>query len=149
MRLGLCLAACLCLPSPLRADDAPKWKAGVASQVITPKESMWLAGYAGRKKPSEGKEHDLYVKALALEDPDGNRLVVVTSDLIGIPRSLAVEVSRQVEKKTKLPRERLMLTCSHTHCGPVINDNLSVMYQMPQEEAKKIGPYTEELTAWM
>ena len=102
MRPLLCLAACLCLAAPLLAEaDAPQWKAGVATQVITPKESMWLAGYAGRTKPSEGKEHDLYVKALALEDPQGKRLVVLTSDLITIPRALAVEVARQVTKKTK------------------------------------------------
>lgn len=148
MRLPLCVAVCLALPSALLAD-APKWKAGVATQVITPKESMWMAGYASRKQPSEGKEHDLFVKSLAIEDPAGDRLVVVTSDLIGIPRSMAVEVSKQVQKKTKLPRERLMITCSHTHCGPVINDNLMDMYLMPQDEAKKVGPYTEKLTAWM
>jgi hypothetical protein len=149
MRLTLCLAACLCLPPLLPAAEAPKWKAGVAAQVITPKESIWLAGYGSRTKPSEGKEHDLYVKALALEDPDGNRVVVVTSDLIGIPRSLAVAVAKQVEKKTKLPRERLMITCSHTHCSPALADNLLDMYPMPPEEAKKIAPYTEKVTAWM
>ncbi len=45
-----------------------EWKAGVASVVITPEEPMWMAGYASRDKPSEGKTHDLFAKALALED---------------------------------------------------------------------------------
>jgi hypothetical protein len=110
---------------------------------------MWLAGYASRKAPSEGNEQELYVKALALEDPSGQRLVLVTSDLIGIPRGLAEDVSRDVKKKTGLPRERLMLTCSHTHCGPVVRDNLADMYPMPAAEAAKIGPYTDKLRGWM
>ena len=47
---------------PTTADG---FKAGVASKVITPTEPMWMAGYASRNKPGEGKRHDLYVKALA------------------------------------------------------------------------------------
>jgi len=27
------------------------WKAGVARVIITPKESMWMAGYGGRDHP--------------------------------------------------------------------------------------------------
>ncbi len=49
----------------------PAWKAGVATVVITPEYSMWMAGYAARNKPSEGKVHDLHAKALALEDAQG------------------------------------------------------------------------------
>jgi hypothetical protein len=129
--------------------DAPAWKAGVAVQVITPAEPMWLAGYASRTKPAEGKEHDLYVKALALEDPAGTKAVVVTADLIGIPRSLAEAVAADLKKKTGLSRDRLMLTISHTHCGPVVADNLADMYLMPAAEASKVGPYTEKLRGWM
>src|SRR4051794_38934008 len=76
------LALACCLAATAAFADAPRWKAGVATEVITPKKSMWLAGYGGRTKPSEGKEHDLYVKALALEDPSGDRFVILTSDLI-------------------------------------------------------------------
>ena len=67
--------------------DAP-WRAGVATAVITPREPMWMAGYAARTKPSEGKIHDLHAKALALESKHGTRLVVVSVDLIGVPREL-------------------------------------------------------------
>ncbi len=150
-----CLVAVLfALPTGLAAGagetPAPRtWKAGVAVQVITPAEPMWLSGYGGRNKPSQGKEHDLYVKALALQAPDGTKAVVLTSDLVGIPRSLSEAVAAEVKKKTGLPRDALMLTVSHTHCGPVVADNLSDMYQMPPAEAKKIGPYTEKLRGWM
>ena len=41
-----------------------RWKAGVASVDITPHESIWLAGYGMRTKPSEGVLRNIYVKAL-------------------------------------------------------------------------------------
>ena len=41
------------------------WKAGVARVVITPEQSMWMAGYGGRDHSSEGTIHDLWAKATA------------------------------------------------------------------------------------
>ena len=41
------------------------WNAGVSRRVITPKTSVWLAGYGTRRVP-QGKLHDLWMKALAL-----------------------------------------------------------------------------------
>jgi hypothetical protein len=128
--------------SPVRADD---YKAGVARVVITPEPGLWMAGYAGRNKPAEGKVHDLFAKALALEDAKGQRLVLVTTDLLGLPRSMSVPVAEEVEKKTGLPRANLMLTSSHTHCGPVLRDNLLDMYDMPPDQKPKLAAYSEEL----
>jgi hypothetical protein len=128
---------------------AAEFRAGVASRVITPTEPQWLAGYGNRDHPSEGKVHDLHVKALALEDGAGGRLVLLTSDLVGLPRSVSETVAAEVQKRTDLPRERLLLTCSHTHCGPVLRGSLNDMYDMPPGEEKKIGPYTDRLQGWM
>ncbi len=66
---------------------AQDWKAGVARTVITPKTSQWMAGYAARTRPADGKLHDLWAKALALEDEKGNRVVLVTTDLLGFPKN--------------------------------------------------------------
>lgn len=99
-------------------QDAHAWKAGVASVVITPKANMWMAGYASRNKPAEGKETDLFGKALALEDDRGTRLVIVTLDLIGVPRSLRKNLEKRCGDAYKLPPEGLLLNASHTHSGP-------------------------------
>ena len=143
------LAVCLLVPSPAQTAPAASWKAGVAVQVITPAEPMWMAGYASRNKPSEGKEHDLHVKALALQHPDGGKVVLLTGDLIGVPRPLAEAVSAEVRKKTGLKRDQLMIAASHTHCSPVLANNLSDMYPIPPDLASKIGPYTDKLRDWM
>jgi hypothetical protein len=72
--------------SAVSADQA--WKAGTAKVIITPDEPLWMAGYGGRDHPVEGQLHDLWVKVLVLEAADGHRVVVLTSDLLGIPQSI-------------------------------------------------------------
>lgn len=94
------------------------WKAGKSVAVITPKENMWMAGYAARKKPSEGVGRDLFAKVLALEGVDGKPFVLVTTDLIGIRRDVRDTVAERCRSEFALPPERLMLNASHTHCGP-------------------------------
>ena len=74
-------------------------KAGVGRVEITPEGPIWMSGYAARTKPAEGKLHDLWAKALVLEDPDGRRGVLVTMDLVGIPRDLSVAVCGEFKKK--------------------------------------------------
>ena len=70
----------------LSKEKEPGWKVGVASSIITPKEAMWMAGYASREHPSEGKLHELKAKALAFEDVHGNQAVFVSADIQeGIP----------------------------------------------------------------
>jgi hypothetical protein len=100
------------------ADQAPHWRVGVAAAKITPERRLHMAGYAGRKEPAEGKEQDLFGKAIAIEDREGNRVVFVTLDLIGVIEKLRTEVATQVQQKYKMPPHTLLMNASHTHCGP-------------------------------
>jgi hypothetical protein len=146
-RLALTTIALFSVLSTVGAADG--YKAGTASKVITPTEPLWMAGYASRNKPCDTKRHDLWVKALALEDPFGNRCVLMTSDLCGIPRSLSEPVCAEVMKQTGLKREQIMLTCSHTHSGPVVAGNLSDMYDLTPEQPERLRKYAEQLRGWM
>lgn len=113
--LGL-VAGALSVAQP---EDSPApLKAGVAQQIITPAMNMWMAGYASREKPAEGKVQELYAKALALEDVAGKRFVFVTLDLIGILPSLRMRMEEKVQKAYGLPPESILLNASHTHSGP-------------------------------
>ena len=97
---------------------AAEFRAGAARIDITPDAPIWLSGYASRTHPSEGVLQQLYARAVAFEDPTGNRLLIVSTDLIGLPRVLSDEVAALVLKKYELDRERLLLNSSHTHTGP-------------------------------
>lgn len=152
-RVLLCLIVlpCFFLNSLSFAGAAEQQlKAGVASVVITPDESMWMAGYAARKGPSEGKELDLWAKALALEDERGKRVVIVTVELIGIPRPTRDWMEKHVETRFNLPPENLMLNASHTHCGPVVRESKysiygNTVYGLSPEQIEQSNRYVDDL----
>lgn len=108
---------------------------------------MWMAGYASRTKPSEGTLSELHAKALALEDATGSRAVIVTTDLIGIPRALRQQVLEGLTGKHQLDPAGLLINCSHTHCSPVVRDDLemSVMYPLDAEQRQRVEGYFVEL----
>jgi Neutral/alkaline non-lysosomal ceramidase, N-terminal len=129
---------------PAAADEV-LWKAGAAKAVITPKEALWMAGYATRTSPASGTLHPLYVRALALEETSGHRVVLVSTDVLGIPRSISENVSHTLADKFGLPRDAVMLNASHTHCGPVLRAALYDAYPIGDAEKQKIQAYSREL----
>lgn len=136
--LGLALVA---------ATAAGQWKAGFARVKITPNGPIWMSGYAARTKPSEGVLHDLWAKALAVEDADGRKAVIVTTDLIGLPRQMTDEVSARAAKQWGLDRSQLVFNSSHTHTGPIVRHSLVNIANLPDSALPPIERYGDELTA--
>ncbi|WP_254508087.1 neutral/alkaline non-lysosomal ceramidase N-terminal domain-containing protein [Anatilimnocola floriformis] len=132
------------LTSKLSGQNATKeaaWKAGVAKAVITPEKSVWLAGYGTKRAPT-GKIHDLWMKALALEDTSGKRVVLITSDFQGVPKSMSDRVFEQLKKDFSLERTQVMFTFSHNHCGPRLGDDLIDYYPIEAEQVELVEEYT-------
>lgn len=143
-RLPLLLLALLVL-RPAPAADPPSWKAGFASVVITPPKPMWMSGYAARTKPAEGTEIDLFAKAALLEDAEGKKLLLVSLDLVGIDRDTSLGIRAGLTRTFGIPTERIVLACSHTHCGPVVGKNLRSMYLLDAEQNKLVDDFTAAL----
>ncbi len=145
-QLLVVLAFVGCISAARSQEASPtSWKAGVAKIVITPEMPMWMSGYADRNKPAEGKLHDLWAKALVLEDSKGNRGVLVTLDLVGIDRELSQSICRQIDKKYGLDRQGIILATSHTHTGPVVHSNLNVMYFLDKTQQQRVEDYAQTL----
>ncbi len=119
----------------------------MAKIPITPAKPLWMQGFGARTKPSEGVLLDLHAKALALEDRTGRRAVLVTADLAGFPAVVAKRIAAQAEQQYGLPRDRLILNGSHTHCGPVLADPLRITYwsRMSAAQWADVEQYTREL----
>jgi hypothetical protein len=141
--LLLSLTIAIFAASSLPAAEA--WKSGAAKIEITPEKMIWMAGYGNRTKPAEGIEQPLWAKALVLEDPAGKRAVLVTLDLVGIDRDLSTRVCQQLASKYGLERSQIALNCSHTHCGPVVGNNLKPMYFLDDAMWQMVKDYTASL----
>jgi hypothetical protein len=135
----------LLLGSSVVPAAEPEWKVGLAQAKITPERPVLMAGYAGRTKPFEKVAADLYVKALALEDRDGHRAVVVTADLIGFSAAVAEPICQRVEKKTGLKREQILLNASHNHAGPQLSLKAPPKDDPAAGEALRTVEYTRQL----
>ncbi|PYK07922.1 MAG: hypothetical protein DME65_15315, partial [Verrucomicrobia bacterium] len=122
-----------------------EWMVGVASVKITPEKPVPMSGYASRTKPFERVEQDIYAKALALEDRQGNRAVLVTTDLIGISRAVADSVCQRIQDKTKLVRSQILLSSSHTHSAPILSLDERAEAGVAPEDARNIVAYTRSL----
>ena len=146
-RLRYLLPGCLVwlLSGVLASQEPPVWQAGVATAVVTPDEPMWMAGYASRDRPSEGKTHDLYVKALAVESLDKTRVVIITCDLISVPRPIRDALEKAVGTKYGLPPDGLLINCSHTHCGPEIRTTRWSRDGLPAQRLKLAVQYVNTL----
>ena len=138
----LCLIILLLAAPAIAAAD---FDAGVARVKITPTTPIRMAGYASRTSESLGVELDLYARALALRDPAGHRAVIVTTELIGLSGAVAGEVFARAEKQFGLKRAEMLITCSHTHSGPVIRANLEAMYDMNPAEKDHMRAYAAQL----
>ncbi len=132
---------------PRQAWGRDGWKAGAARVCITPKEPMWMAGYASRTQPAAGEYSDLWLKALALEDAELRRAVLLSFDLIGIDRALASSLCGRLRERFGFERQQIALCFSHTHSGPVVGKNLEPLHyrQLDAEQQALVDQYAKEL----
>jgi neutral ceramidase len=118
---AMCARLALLLGGVDATAAEPDWKVGLAQIKITPEQPVLMSGYASRTKPFEKVVADLYAKALVLEDRDGHRGVIVTSDLLGFPADVAEPICERIQKKTGLKREQILLNSAHNHAGPLLS----------------------------
>jgi hypothetical protein len=120
------------------------WQAGVGRRVITPETSVWLAGY-GRKRVPDGKLHDIWCKVLAMQAADGKRVLLATTDHMGMSKTIYEDLYARVKQRFGLDRSEFMLTFSHNHCGPVLKDDLVDYYPFDDEQPQLVAEYSD----WM
>ena len=93
-------------------------KAGFSEADVTPPVGVYLAGYPSRNEPSEGVDDPLYLRIAALEDDSGERLVLVTADLLKFPRDMAWRTKRWCGAELGLSSASVIINLSHTHSAP-------------------------------
>ena len=72
-------------------------------------------------------------------------MVIVTTDLIGLPHEVSADVAERVKKKYGLDRRQLLLSSSHTHSGPAIWPNLHVLFDLNADDQRRLIEYRDRL----
>ncbi len=73
------------------------------------------------------------------------RFVLVTVDLLGVTAAMRQRIGATLSRTHHLETEAWMLAASHTHCGPVVDDQLSVAYDLDDAQRSAIAAYTASL----
>lgn len=144
------IAACagLALSLPCHGE----WKVGRARISITPDEPIVLLGYGDRTGPFDSVAADIFFKALALEDGNGNKAVIVTADLVGFQAAvLSNPAFERIQQKTGLRRDQILFNASHSHTGPLVSldpwraANAAAHPPLTEEDAARTVAYSRSL----
>jgi hypothetical protein len=87
----------------------------------------------------------LHAKALAFKSGNQPTAVLVTADLLGVTARMTDRVASLVQRRHRLRRRDLLFNASHTHCGPVVDEQLSVAYGLTPAQLADIRTYTTQL----
>ncbi len=92
-------------------------KIGTATQNITPKLGIPLAGYYS-ERGADGVHDPLNAKVIVLE-AEGVKAALVSLDLIGTLRSTVEEARALILQQTGIPPQNVMISGTHSHTGPI------------------------------
>jgi hypothetical protein len=87
---------------------------------------------------------DLWIKILALEDADGHRAIIMTSDTLGIPQGIYQRTCSALKEKLDLEPHQILLSASHTHCGPALKNSLYDAYPLDAHQDELINSYSAD-----
>jgi len=91
-------------------------QAGFAEIDITPPAHCTLAGYF-HPRQIEGVLDPLFARAAVLES-GGQRIALVSCDLLSLRRETVATARREIERMTGIPGQHVALFATHTHTGP-------------------------------
>lgn len=93
--------------------------AGVARIDITPPIGINMVGYYIREGASNGIERPLTATALVLST-GAEPIVILSCDIIFIQNPHAAEIRAAIAAALHTRPECVIISCSHTHCGPTL-----------------------------
>lgn len=130
--------------TPVYAVQPPHIEVGFGTRDITPTRPIFLAGYAARRKPSDGIDTPLKVQALAFRSGE-ERFVIVSLDNCEVSRAFMAPVVTDLERLHGFEPGSVMVVSSHTHSAPILEQTLEVMAIMPEKDRDIVREYSERV----
>ena len=133
------LVVALLAATSLLPGQSAEWSVGLAAVDITPQEPVPMAGYASRQAPFEAVAQPLFAKAMAIQDAEGSRALLITADLLGFTSERSDSICKRISESDGLARDEILLNASHTHAGPLVAG--SMLTAVPEASRRKLVSY--------
>lgn len=117
-------------------------KACMKRVEITPPKGLELAGYPHYPRYNEGTHDPLFAACMYVES-DGAEAVMVTLDLLFFSKKHAKTVREKVQSACGIPKNNIMISCSHTHSAPWAAGRLDI--ESLEAGAQQPKEYVEDL----
>ena len=127
--VGLIVSVLLC-HSAFAEEPSRPFRAGAFAVDITPTKFPVFVSGGFLPKVVEKVNDPLHARCLVLDDGT-ERIALVVVDTCTMPIAVAEEAKRLIEIETKIRRDRIMISASHTHSAPSLGSGHGV----PSEEA--------------
>ena len=98
--------------------------AGCAIRDISPTSPAFLTGYPHVPRTSTGVHDPLLASALYLAD-GRTALVLIGVDVLFVSQPSTAFCREAISRASGVPAENILISASHTHSGPVTNDQLA------------------------
>ena len=107
---------------------------------ISPTEPTPLRGYGfSSGRMSTNIQDPLYATCIAITDGSGNTVLLYTLDLINSFTDVMNAARQQISETTGIPFDAVLVSCTHTHSGPDLDNSFE----------PSIPRYIESLKGWM
>ena len=128
--LALGLAACGSQSTAeTEAKVLPPLQVGYGRVDISPEAGTPLGGYSNSSnRLCETVSEDLYATCIALTDETENTVLVFHLDLGGVKEKVFTPIREQIAEATGVPFEQVLLSATHTHSSPDVENLLSRSY---------------------
>ena len=103
------------------SKDPAGLQVGYARESIMPESVIPLAGVGIIDRDYTGVLDTLYATCIALTDETGNTALLITVDLLNSAVEYTDPAKLQISQATGIPKERIMISASHTHSAPTIS----------------------------
>jgi neutral ceramidase len=111
-------------------------QAGAYRLNITPPLGICMEGSFGVIRARDVWD-DLYTNALVIDDGHGE-VALISVDVCSIPTFVYHDICRQVTAMTGIGAERVILTATHTHSGPVTGEDLDGIYEVSEDYVSQL-----------
>ncbi len=118
-------------------------KCGFSKLCITPPIGSVMGGTM-ELKHADGIIDDLYVRAISFDDGK-TKSIIVSLDLCYMSSEINDRARDKISRECGIDIDAIILTCTHTHAGPLANLDVAIERAYCSEDIKQITDYCDAL----